>query len=86
MTPDELLRRYPREALRWLRGRLGESQMAFAAHIGAATETVAAWETGRATPSLPSHRRIVRLLALQLATPAGAAFVQSLERGEAAEG
>ena len=84
MTPDEVLRRYPCEALRFLRGGLGESQLAFAAHIGAATETVADWETGRAAPSPPYHRRIVRLLALQLATPEGAAFVASLERGEEA--
>ena len=85
MTPDDLLRRYPREALRFLRGRLGESQPIFAAHIGAATETVAAWETGHAAPSLPYHRRIVRLLALQLVTSAGAAFVQTLGRGEEAQ-
>jgi hypothetical protein len=30
MTPDELLRLYPRETLRWLRGWLGLSQMALA--------------------------------------------------------
>ena len=86
MTPDELLRLYHRETLRWLRGRLGESQLAFAAHLGAATVTVADWETGRAAPSLPYHRRIVRLLALQLVTPEGAAFARSLGRGEDAEG
>jgi DNA-binding transcriptional regulator YiaG len=85
MTPDDLLRLYPCAALRFLRGRLGESQSAFAAHIGAATETVAAWETGRAVPSLPYHRRIVRLLALQLVTQEGAAFVQALGRGESPE-
>ncbi len=30
MTPEELLRRYPRETLRWLRRRLGRSQLQFA--------------------------------------------------------
>ena len=55
MTPDELLRLYPRETLRWLRGQLGESQLAFAQHLGAATETVAAWEA-RKHPISPGYR------------------------------
>ncbi len=48
-SPEELLRRYPRATLRWLRGRLGLSHEAFAAHLGASPETVAGWEAlGRA--------------------------------------
>jgi transcriptional regulator with XRE-family HTH domain len=83
MSPDELLRRYPRETLRWLRGQLGESQLAFAQHLGAATETVAAWEA-RKHPISPGYReRLARPLVPQLATPEGAAFLQSLGRGEA---
>ena len=77
MTPEELLRRYPRETLRWLRRRLGLSQFAFAEHIGAATETVANWETGRARPSLRYHQRIVRRLAPHLATPEGQAWLRA---------
>ena len=38
MPPDELLRRYPRETLRWLRGRLGADQVAFARQLGVGWE------------------------------------------------
>ena len=78
MTPDELLRLYPRATLRWLRGRLGLSLEAFAARLGASPETVAGWEAlGRAIA--PHHqRRILPLLARHLATPEGEAFLQSL--------
>jgi hypothetical protein len=61
---------------------LGESQLAFAQHLGAATETVATWEA-RKHPISPGYRqRIARLLAPRLATPQGEAFVRSLGRGE----
>ena len=82
MTPDELLRRYPRETLRWLRRRLGLSQLAFAQHIGAATETVAAWEARRHGLSDDHRAQLAALLAPHLATPEGAAFARSLGRGE----
>ena len=86
MTPDELLRLYPRETLRWLRGRLGLSQEAFAEHIGVGTQTVASWETRRQGIGRPNLARLVALVAPHLATPEGAAFARSLGRGEAAEG
>ncbi len=78
MTPDELLRRYPRETVRWLRGRLGLSQLAFAGHLGVAPQTVTKWETGRGDIS-PFYRwRLVPLLAPQLATEAGRAWLSTL--------
>jgi hypothetical protein len=82
MTPEELLRLYPRETLRWLRGRLGLSQPEMGALVAAAPMTVASWENGRSTVRLArNRRRIVPLLASHLATPEGAAFVQSLGCG-----
>jgi len=85
MTPDELLRRYPRETLRWLRRRLGLSQEAFAEHIGVGTQTVAAWENRRHAIATPNRERIVLHLAPHLATPEGEGFARSLGRGEASE-
>ena len=80
MTPDDLLRRYPRETLRWLRRRLGLRQQALAKYLGTVTETVAAWEARVAIS--PLHRaRLAALLAPHLATPEGEAFVRSLGRG-----
>ena len=87
-SPDEVLRRYPRATLRWLRGRLRLSPEAFAAHLGTSSETVAGWEAlGRAIP-LDHQRRILPLLTRHLATPEGEAFIQSLRHGAttAAEG
>jgi transcriptional regulator with XRE-family HTH domain len=81
MTPEELLRLYPRETLRWLRGRLGLSQMTLAFELGTGNGVVSGWELRRSAPS-PAHReRLVALLAPQLATPEGEAFVRSLGRG-----
>ena len=86
MTPDELLRRYPRETLCWLRRWLGLSQTDFARRIGVTPQTVAAWEAGRHGVRLVGiRRRLVALLAPSLATPGGVAFARSLGRGEAAE-
>ena len=84
-SADEVLRRYPRATLRWLRWRLGLSPEAFAALLGASPETVAGWEAlGRAIA--PQHqRRILPLLARHLATPEGEAFARSLRRGAATE-
>ena len=81
LSADEVLRRYPRATLRWLRGRLGLSPAAFAARLGASPEAVAGWEAlGRAIA--PHHqRRLLPLLARHLATPEGEAFLQSLRRG-----
>jgi transcriptional regulator with XRE-family HTH domain len=78
MPPDALLQRYPGETLRWLRGRLGLTQRAFAARIGADPKSVSRWEAGRARISLPMHRRIVPLLAQHLATPEGDGFARTL--------
>jgi DNA-binding XRE family transcriptional regulator len=83
MTPDELLRLYPRETLRWLRRRLELSQEAFAELADARTDTVGAWESRRHGIG-PRHRaRLAALLAPHLATPEGEAFARSLGRGEA---
>jgi len=84
MTPDELLRVYPRETLRWLRGRLGLSQEAFAAQVGVDPTTAARWEAGHAPIRRRGTRaRLAALLAPHVATDEGAAFVQALERGAA---
>jgi transcriptional regulator with XRE-family HTH domain len=78
MTPDELLRRYPRETLRWLRGRLRQSQEAFGLDVGISTQTVRYWERRRYAISPPNRERLAGLLAPHLATPEGEAFMQSL--------
>jgi DNA-binding XRE family transcriptional regulator len=81
MTPDELLRRYPRETLRWLRGRLAMSQETFARHLAVHMLTVGNWEGGGAPIRRPDHRRrLALLLAPHLATPEGEAFARSLGR------
>ena|SRR5690349_12725215 len=83
MMPEELLRRYPRETLRWLRGRLGLSQLDLAIQLGTTGKTVGRWEA-RTYAISPAYRtRLVERLAPQLATPEGAAFARSLGRGEA---
>jgi ribosome-binding protein aMBF1 (putative translation factor) len=83
MTPDELLRRYPRETLRWLRAQLGLTQLDLAHQLGANYNTVPNWESRRYAISPAYRARLVLLLAPHLATPEGAAFAQSLGRGEA---
>ena len=83
MTPDELLRCYPRETLRWLRGRLGLSQPGLGTRVGVVPQTVAAWEARRRAIGPAHHARVVALLAPHLATPEGEAFAGSLGRGEA---
>jgi DNA-binding transcriptional regulator YiaG len=80
---DELLRRYPRETLRWLRRRLGLSQLALALDLAARPESVAAWETRRHGISPPYRAQLAALLAPQLATPEGAAFARALGHGGA---
>ncbi len=85
MTPDELLRLYPRETLRWLRRRLGLSQEAFAEHIGVSPKTVVGWESRRQSIGTPNRARLAALLAPHLATPEGEAFARSLGRGEVSE-
>ncbi len=78
MIPDELLRRYPRETLRWLRARLGLSQMALALALDANPNIVATWESHK-HPISPRYREhLAALLAPQLATAEGAALVASL--------
>ena len=71
MTADELLRRYPRATLRWLRGRLGLTQEALARRIAVAPQTVAGWEYGRRQITPAYRARLVPLLAAELATDAG---------------
>ena len=78
MTPEELLRLYPRETLRWLRGRWGLTQLDFALRVGVSHGTVAGWEAGRRTIRPVNRKRIAILLAPYLATPEGEAFARSL--------
>ena len=87
MTADELLRRYPRETLRWLRGRRSLTQEGLAALVPVGPATLASWERGRSTiRQVRPRRRLAALLAPHLATPEGEAFARSLGRGEASEG
>ena len=90
MTPDELLRRTPRETLRWLRRRLGVSQEAFALDLGVSPTTLKRWETRRHGISDERRAQLLALLASHLATPEGAAFlhtiVQAREAPEQREG
>ena len=78
MTADELLQRYPRETLRWLRGRLGLSQLALARQLGADITSVNGWEAGRHRISRAHRVRLVPLLAPELATEAGRAWLRTL--------
>jgi len=81
MTPDELLRRYPRETLRWLRRRLGLSQLGLALELELGSSTVSAWEAHHQGIS-PQHRAaLAALLAPHLATAAGAAFLAARDGG-----
>ena len=86
MTPDDLLRRYPRETLRWLRRRLGMERTALARYLQINSAAVAAWEA-RGGMIAPLHRaRLAALLAPHLATPEGEALARSLGRGEEPQG
>ena len=76
MTPEELLRRYPRETLRWLRGRLGLTRETFADGLGVAAGTIQKWEVGRPIGA-ETRRRLAIVLERHLATPEGAAFARS---------
>lgn len=81
MTPEELLQHHPRETLRWLRARLGLTQLALSLELDAPETTVGRWEARQHRIS-PAHRaQLGALLEPHLATPAGAAFLQSLARG-----
>jgi transcriptional regulator with XRE-family HTH domain len=86
MPPDELLRLYPRETLRWLRDRLGQSQLAVAERVGTDLKTVSEWERQRRAISRRKRAQLAALLAPHPATPEGEAFAQSRGRGEANEG
>ena len=55
MTPEELLERHPRAALRFLRARLGLNQEALAREVGLGKGSVAEWEAGRRRIA-PAHR------------------------------
>jgi len=78
MTPDVLLQRHPGETVRWLRGRLGLTQGAFARRLGVTPRTVRGWEEG-AHPLAPfSRTRVVPLLVPQLATEAGQAWLRAV--------
>jgi transcriptional regulator with XRE-family HTH domain len=82
MTPEELLRLYPRATLRWLRGRLGLSQRELAGVLDLRSATVSGWEASRRSISAQPRAQLAVLLAPHLATPEGAAFARSLGRGE----
>ena len=82
MTPDELLLRYPRETLRWLRGRLVLGQEALSERLGVMPQTVGEWERGRYSISPANRVRLAALLAPHLATPEGEAFARSLAGGD----
>ena len=81
MMADELLQRFPRETLRWLRVRLGLSQLALALAIGADLTSVNGWEAGRHRVSRAHRAHLAPLLAPHLATAAGAAFLAALDGG-----
>ncbi len=85
MTPNEVLQRFPRAAVRWLRGRLGLSQFALALHLGAAITSVSNWETGRHRISRAHRVRLVPLLVSQLATEAGQTWLRTLGTTEEEE-
>jgi transcriptional regulator with XRE-family HTH domain len=78
MTPDELLRLYPRETLRWLRRRLGLSQFDFGLRVGVSPGTPGHWEARRHGISDEHRARLAAVLASHLATLEGAAFQRSL--------
>ncbi len=82
MTPDDLLRLYPRETLRWLRRRLALGQIDPALRLGVSTAAVGWWESGRRGITPAHQAQIIALLAPHLTTPEGEAFVRSLGRGE----
>ena len=82
MPPDELLRRYPRETLRWLRGRLGADQVAFARQLGVGWETVVGWESRRQGIGRANRDRLAALIAPHLATPEGEAFTIARRESE----
>ena len=86
MSPDELLRRYPRKTLRWLRGRLGLSQLSLAVLLGVAPTTVAGWEAGRHAISPARRLQLAAVLAPHLATDEGSDFLRSLGAADALMG
>jgi hypothetical protein len=79
MTPEELLRHYPRETLPWLRRRLSLSRRAFAAWLGVPLSTVTGWEQRTSPIPLVFLRRLVPLVTRYLATEEGRAWRQLLE-------
>jgi len=81
MTPEELLRLYPRETLRWLRGRLGLTQLNLALELGTDVASVSRWETDRLPIGPRNRARLAALLTPQLATDAGTAFLATLDGG-----
>ena len=85
MTPDELLRLYPRETLRWWRDRLALDRDAFANHVGITAKLAQSWGSGRHGITPDKRARLSALLAPHLATPEGEAFVRSPGHGEASE-
>jgi len=78
MTADELLQRYPRETLRWLRVRLGLTQLNLALALGTDVASASRWETGRLPIGPRNRARLVPLLAPELATDAGRAWLRTL--------
>jgi hypothetical protein len=82
MTADELLRRYPRETLRWLRRRLGLTQLALSLELDAYDGAVGHWESRKQGISPAYRTRLAALLAPHLAMPEGQAFAPALGEEE----
>jgi DNA-binding transcriptional regulator YiaG len=78
VTPDELLDRYPREGPRFLRQRLGMSQLALAPHLGVNPKTLSNREARRHGISEAQRAQLVALLAPHLATPEGEACLTTI--------
>lgn len=77
---EELLIAHPEEAVRWLRGRLGMSQLRLALLLGVSPSSGAKWERGRSGLQLRTRRSVAQLLGPLLDTSEGASWRATLER------
>ena len=83
MTPDGLLRLYPRATPRWLRLRLWLIQEALAFDLGVRTGTVTGWETRRSGIAPHNRAQLAAMLVAHLATLEIDEFVRSFGCAEA---